>query len=269
MAPIGFHVTMRLGDDRVIAPSPAARRRVARLIRHHGAAFGLLAFRLVDSHIHVLLLCDRRSAGELARRVALAVHAAVPPGAAFEQCRVRPFTDAAHLRNAFDYVLRQNARHGVAHDPRHDGSVLPDLLGLRVGGREIVGRVREHLPRLTREDLLGHLGVATLEASGEVTAGVELVEAAVAAFGLPDLAGSSEEVLQARGAAIAAVPEASTASLVEVLGVSRRTVHRARAASAPPAHLRAVRLQVSLGAALAAASGSGGLGDFGPHPERR
>ncbi|MES2642218.1 MAG: hypothetical protein V4850_22230 [Myxococcota bacterium] len=249
MTPIGFHVTMRLSDDRVIAPSAAARRRIARLVRYHGAACGLLAFRVVDSHLHVLLLCDRAAAGEFARRLAIAIQAVITPGAPFEPCRCRPFTDAAHLRNAFDYVLRQNARHGVAHDPRHDGSVLPDLLGLRIGGRDIALRVREYLPRVTREDLLVHLGLATLE-EGVGAPGDALVEAATAAFALPDLAGSSHDVLHARAAAIAVLPDAPTTQLVEALGVSPRSIQRARLLKPPPAHVRAVRLQLSLADAL-------------------
>ncbi len=254
MTPIGFHVTMRLADDRVIAPSIAARRRIARLVRHHGAGCGLLAFRVVDSHIHLLLLCDRASAGEFARRLALAIHGALAPGAPFEPSRCRPFTDAAHLRNAFDYVLRQSARHGVLHDPRHDGSVLPDLLGLRVGGREIALRVREHLPRVTRDFLLGHLGVSALEEVDGVGPLVgTLVDAAAAAFALPDLDGSSDDVILARAAAVAAVPGVRTAVLVETLGVSSRAIQRIRLLSPPPGHIRAVRLQLGLGAALAAA----------------
>lgn len=251
MSEIGFHVTMRLADDRVIAPSMGVRRRIARIVRRFGADAGLLSFRVVDSHIHLLLLCGRRPAAECARRVALSIQAAVPPGALFEPCRCRPFTDAAHLRNAFDYVLRQNERHGVAHDPRHDGSALPDLLGLRVGGLDIVARVREHLPRVRRADLLPHLGVEALEEASEPP-GPALVEAAAAAFALPDLVGPADDVVAARVAAIAAAPGASSAALAEAFGVSMRSVQRTRSLTPPPLHLRAVRLQLALGAAIAA-----------------
>lgn len=254
MQPIGFHLTMRLADDRVIAPSEAARRRIVRLVHHHGAACGLLGFRVVDSHIHRLVLCDRAAAGELARRLAIAIQAVLAPGAPFEHYRCRPFTDAAHRRNAFEYVLRQNAKHGVAHDPRHDGSVLPDLLGLRVGGREVALRVREHLPRITRQNLLVHLGVAELEERPMEGLGPGLaavVAGAAAAFALPDLEGSSDTTLRARAAAIAAVPGASTALLVGALGVSARCVQRTRLLTPPPGDVRAVRLQFAFGVALA------------------
>ncbi|MDB5220892.1 MAG: hypothetical protein JWO86_8819, partial [Myxococcaceae bacterium] len=48
--PIGFHVTIRLEDDRPIATTQAALRAVARVVLGQGEERGLLAFGTAADH---------------------------------------------------------------------------------------------------------------------------------------------------------------------------------------------------------------------------
>src|SRR5829696_6495085 len=71
--PVAQHVTLRLCDSRVIAPSGPARRTAARTMLEIGAVHGLLSFHVVDTHAHALLPCARIEAGQFARRVEIAL----------------------------------------------------------------------------------------------------------------------------------------------------------------------------------------------------
>src|SRR6185503_20611071 len=91
--------------------------------------------------------------------------------------------------------------HGFTHDPFHDASNAPDLLGMRVLGTWTAAHVREHVPRIKRADLLGAIGLepdpdAVAFADGDVAA------AAAAAVGAPSLTGRACDVTAARAAAI-------------------------------------------------------------------
>jgi hypothetical protein len=154
---IGQHITMRLSDDRVIAPSIADRRAAARVLLRHGTRAGLLAFRVVDTHVHVLVRCDRAVAGSFAHATEVALRATLRLPIPFEPARIRPVLDQPHLYRAFGYVLRQEIRHGTSMDPVHDGSSLPELLGLRVVDDLVAQRVAASLPRLDARSLVSLL----------------------------------------------------------------------------------------------------------------
>src|SRR5262249_20645079 len=130
--PIGFHVILRLEDDRPIATTPAARRTVARVVLVQGESRGLVAFGPADSHLHAMLVTDRETAGAFARYLACALHYHLTLRARFETARIRPLYDQRHAYNAFRYVQRQDSRHELHVDPTRDATSLPDLLGLRV-----------------------------------------------------------------------------------------------------------------------------------------
>src|SRR5687767_10756998 len=51
---LGYHVILRLGDDRVIAPSRGERRRFARKLAALAREFPVLAWKLADTHLHVV-----------------------------------------------------------------------------------------------------------------------------------------------------------------------------------------------------------------------
>ncbi len=245
-SPLGWHLVLRLQDDRVLAPSVATRRRLARVLTALAQDFPLLVWRVVDTHLHVLGLLTEAEVAELVRRVRIAV-AYVHPGVPLLLGRRIPVQNQWHLAEAFAYVLRQDAHHGVGNDPLQEGSAVLDLLGMRLLGAPIAARVREHLPRVRREQLIPHLGVATLDEGVHLE---HLADAAGAAFALPHLRGRADEVVIARRAAVHAAADARTADLARALAITPRSIQRLRAQAPPPAHVRAVALQMALRAAV-------------------
>src|SRR5262245_5666905 len=130
---IGYLLMLRLQDDRVIAPSPAERRLLARTVLRMTRRCFLLVFALVDTHVHLeVARCTREAAGELARRIELSLGRLLELPVGFERARVKTIVDQAHLAAAFRYTLRQDRHHGVDVDPLRDATSLPDLLGMRV-----------------------------------------------------------------------------------------------------------------------------------------
>lgn len=247
MPPLAFHLVLRLQDDRVFAPSPAARRRLARVLARLAEAFPLLAWRIVDTHLHVLGLLAEAQVAELVRRLRISV-AHQHPGVPLLLARRIPIANQWHLGECFAYVLRQDKHHDVGSDPLQEGSCLPDLLGMRTLGATVAGRVREHLPRVRREHLLPHLGVPALD---EAAAAEHLAEAACAAFALPDLRGRDADVVTARRAAAHAARELGAGPVAAALGLSARGA-RKLLAEPPPDGVRAVRLQMGLRATRSA-----------------
>lgn len=248
MPPLAHQIILRLRDDRVLAPTIAARRALAGAVARAGQPFPLLVFRAADTHLHLVALCPAPEATELGRRVAIALVRALALPIGFNPVQVRPVTDQAHLRRLFFYVLGQEQHHGTDLDPFHDASNLPDLLGMRLLARHTLGTVRAALPRLRRADLLKPLRIAALP---EEPASWELLaEAAAAAGGLPALSGRTAEVVAARRAAVHAAREAMTAAdAARLLGVSERAITRLRAEETDKDLVLAVRRQLAVRAA--------------------
>ncbi len=224
--PIAYHMTTRLRDDRVIAPTVAQRRTLASIVFRQARKERLLAFSAPDTHMHILVANGRTAAGKLAHRVEVAVKRRLQLEVGFSQAEFEPVRDQSHLRNAFIYIMRQYQRHGVQSDPCHEASNLPDLLGIRITGQFTVAHVRLLLPRIQRLDLLPYLGVDDPR-EGALPPPAHVTEAAAAAVGLPALLGSTRMVVEARVAVVkmlrGVVPGNETARL---LGISPRSVRR-------------------------------------------
>ncbi len=241
--PFAYHVTIRLLGDRVIAPSVSARRAAARCVLHAGAARRLVAFRIADTHLHALLAARRAAVGDFIRSVTRRLHGALDLGATFEPARLRCIRDQRHLASATKYVFEQESRHGLALDPLHDTSSLPDLIGARVVCSHSGPLLRELLPRFEPLEMLPPLVAATRWE--------DLHDAAAAAFGLGDLRGRTTETVCARRAAVhAARIERAPGWVANALGVDERTVRRLHHAPCPAAHVRAVGLQLRWRAAI-------------------
>lgn len=247
--PLAHHVTMRLSTGRVLCCTAASRRRAARALYEQGEPHGLLSFRVADTHMHVLLACDRTAAGIFARLVETSLRARLSTPEPFEPARFTPVLDQSHLGSTFRYVMRQEKRHGTLADPFHDGSSLPDLIGARwllaaprsgVGvaplGAATARKVAALLPRVRRVDLLAEVGV---QGAGDVPSLDGLGDAAAAALGLDGIEGRGAARTLARGAAIHVAGAAlSTVDLAHTLGISTRAVQQLRAT---PPHLGAIR----------------------------
>lgn len=227
MKTLGHHLTVRLVEDDWIARDLAARRALTRTLYACGEHRGLLAFRVADNHLHILLECSRETAGAFARVALPALRRVLELDMPFECARIRPMTSSRHLRNAFAYVFEQGRRHGSIYDPAHDGSSLPDLMGLRcLDVAHTVMRVRSALPRLGRAELEGWLGHGTRNVAIEPD--LELLhEAASGAVALPHL---QRYGCIARAAKVAAISAGqrwwSGREVREALGISRSTHHR-------------------------------------------
>jgi hypothetical protein len=245
---LGVHVMMRLVDDRGLAREPAKLRLAARIVFACGEAYGLVGFRIADTHMHVLLATTRERAGRFAQRVGASLSQRLTLGASFERSRFKAIVTESHLWNCLRYAMRQELHHGSDFDAAHDGSSLPDALGLRdVGAGSVVLRLRRLLPRLVPADLLDWAGYPSFE---EVEPCLDLLpDAAAAAFGLPRLEGRSDDVARARLAAAHATT-LTPRTLAPLLSVSQRAVQRLRKLPAAPEDVRAVRLQHRLRTAL-------------------
>ena len=231
MSTIAFHIVFRLADGRVVCRTPSQLRRVARSFVERDPGFRLTTFRVVGDHLHALVAVDdERAAAEFARRVEISIQNSLRPGVGFAPAHLTPVLTQRHLRHAFRYILGQEGHHGVELDPLHDGSNLPDLLGMRTIGLSTVGNVRSLLPRIGRADLVRELpSPEVLEE--ERTIGLldlpYLADAAAAAFGLPNIRGSKPEALIARIAAVNIGRRVASAALVaRALGISAATVRR-------------------------------------------
>jgi hypothetical protein len=233
---------MRLCDDRVIARNPGELRVASRVLFEQGRTRGLLAFSVVDTHVHALVACARVVAGKFARysEAALRKRLGLVP---FDGARIRPILDQSHLRSAFLYVLRQHRRHGSSLDPAHDGSSLLDLLGLRVLDQTLAGRVRSHLPRLRAMDVAPDLVAAlrSLPVSLDL-----LAHAAAAAIGAASLQGQSPDVVAARRAAVHVAATLDATRIGELLSLDVRVVRRHRREEPDEPLVRAVRRQLRL-----------------------
>lgn len=239
--PVGHHVRLRARDDRVVAPSPAERRVLARTVLEHGRECRLLTFRAADTHSHAEVACSREAAGEFARRVSISLTLRLGVECGFQPAWIGPIHDQRHLLATFWYILRQRDHHGLESDPWHEGSNLPDLLGLRPLGVYTAANVRELLPRVHRGELIEVLG-------DDLTGPIDvdsLADAAAAAACLPDVSGNGPLATAARAAATQAV-DATSDRAARLLGVSTRTVRRLRGMKVPAELVQAVARQLSL-----------------------
>lgn len=232
---------MRLATSQVLASTTARQRRAAAVIHLEGARYGLLAFRLADTHAHALLLATRAEAGRFARYTSTRLRARLALDVPFDRARFKAIEDQGHLQSTFRYILRQEERHEIALDPRHEASSAPDLLGMRLIAPGFTARVLEALPRLRIEDLVPYLHLERTEPQLD-----RLSDAAAATLALPSLATRSPHAVAARAAAVQACPELSTAELAVLLETSRRSIVRLRHQPVPDVLIEAVRRQLTL-----------------------
>jgi hypothetical protein len=94
-------------------------------------------------------------------------------------------------------------------------------------GKIYSSNIRQFLPRVTREALLGYFGITELMPADDPLDRV--VEAGMAAAGLSSLHGNACEIIDIRRAVIQVVGRRlSTETLAKLLGIDRRTVQRLR-----------------------------------------
>ena len=239
--PIGFHVTCRLTDGRVIAPTRNHRLTVARTVLDQFRGRALLAFNTPDTHLHTEHAEPEEVGSSLLANALRSIKLTLKLPVGFAKPFPKPIRSQAHLFNTFDYVLGQQPHHELEWDPYHEASNLPDLLGLRVLGRYTADNVRRLLPRLKRHLLLKHLGVEAHESKDGPPRDL------LAATGLTDLHGRCALTRAARRAAVVVANAGATLEqLARLLETDRKSLWRARQKPADPDLVRAIRLQLQL-----------------------
>jgi hypothetical protein len=166
--------------------------------------------------------------------------------APFERARIRPLHDQKRAYNTFHYAHRQDSRHELELDRTREGTSLPDLLGLRVLETSLIARVRAHLPRVRREELVGQFPSGAFDVDAPIDLAV-LADAAAASLAIADLRARSDDALRARRAAVhAAGAHVPTRHLSDCLGIGVRAVQSLRTLPREPAVIRAVEKQARL-----------------------
>ncbi len=246
-----WHCTTRLENDAVLATQPADRRAVVRAILKHGPPGGLIAFCVVDTHMHALFAGKRIVVGEAMRRIELSCHRRLKLEHRFDGARVLPVRDQSHLRNVVPYILNQVARHAVLTDPLQEGSALHDLLGLRVPGAHLAGALQAEQPRLAIERMWTSFGLqpADVEAWNRPLEQEELRfvnEATRAAFAIGRVRRRGHVHRLVRAAMAQAADGHSARAIERTIGLSNTTVRGLRKERVPRAWIDAIRRQVRL-----------------------
>jgi len=243
MIALAQHIMIRLADNRVIAPTVALCRNLARIVLKISKGRRLLAFRSADNHLHAATLLDRPQAGELARRIEIGLHYNLHLPVEFEKARIKPVQSQGHLSRLFEYILDQDKHHGTERDPFHEASSLQDLLGLRVLGSDVLVNVRAYLPRVNRAQLLELLGD---DLEHPIQRWEPLATSAAAAVGLPRISSCRASTRARRAAVHVAGKALTTIRLATDLGCTERTITRMRGLVADSRIVQAVELQLRL-----------------------
>ena len=232
----------------------AAIRSIARVASSH-----LLLFGIAGEHTHIVLRCDRRGAGLLARSLLKSLRA-VARDALLEPARLQPVDDQDQLWWLHDYLLQLPARTGVGvHPALWEGSPLADLLGARwLPGFEVDPTA--FLPGWEPARACAVVGLAqhpappTLAQVRLLGMGRIAAAAAAATAAHPSSSGRTATEVMARRAAARLAQRAGLprSELSWAFGQTRRTAYRLAGAPLPAAVLGAVRMRLALEQAVAA-----------------
>ena len=236
---------MRLERDRVIAPTEAERRLLARTVLTVGRDFPIVAFRFGDTHGHMAVAGEEAVAAEAARRIESALKQRLQLPVSFARVEVTPIRDVWHMKNVVRYTFTQDEHHGFRNDPLHEASSLPDALGWRALDTPTAFKLKEQQPRLHRADLLGMVRMA--DPQGPVRWDGDWRDAVAAAICRADGSGKHRDALAARSALVhLAIDSFSPAEIRDRLGVSARAYGRLLEIMPSGAMKRAVRQQLVL-----------------------
>jgi hypothetical protein len=250
--PMAWHVTARLLGGRVVCRSAGARRCAARAVHAQGGARGMATFGLADTHLHAMLICDRETAGRFANYVESSLGWRLRSPVGFECARFTAVESQKHMGSTLWYSLRQEARHGTAIDPFHDGTILPDLVGarvMRVGEERVAGSharqlIARWLPRIRPGQLMEELHLAP---EGTPLPFDLLADAAAGAVGLTSVHTRHLDAIDARRALVhVGCKHLSRCELAELLEASPRAVDRLLQRPPRAAVVRALELQLRM-----------------------
>ncbi|MCB9699949.1 MAG: hypothetical protein H6738_24390 [Alphaproteobacteria bacterium] len=247
-----FHVTLAADDRQTLFIDERQRCAAATALARVGGD-ALLLFCAVDDHVHLVLRGEARRVAQMAGNASQALRWIGRVG--LEPARIRPVASRVHLHSLVRYVLDQSTHHALAtatHPARWSGSCFWDLVGARRLPGFGPGALQASLPRLSRSDVWGAVGLPPLEPASDATLGSvsapALYEAGAAAVGTVSLDGRGERTLAARTAVahLARRLGFADAAAREALGCAERTHRRLLARPNAVADERAIRLQIAL-----------------------
>ena len=245
MDDVGHQCVMRLKRDRVIAPTEAERRLLARTVLTVGRDFPIVAFRFGDTHGHMAVAADEVVAAECARRIESGLKQRLKLPVPFARVEITPIRDVWHMKNVVRYTFTQDEHHGFRNDPLHEASSLPDALGWRAIDTPIAFKLKEQQPRLRRGDLLQMVRMA--DPNVPALWDGDWLDAVAAAICRTDGSGKHRDALAARSAIVQlAIDSFSPAEIRDRLEVSARAYGRLLEITPPAAMKRAVRQQLVL-----------------------
>lgn len=158
MSPIAWHVSLALDPKTCSLDDPASCRLLARTMLECGEPFGLLAFRVHDHTLRVLVQASQSSTQDFARHLRICLAHRMDLGSDFQRVRLSAVVGPQQLYWQLLHVLRGPAL--PVHDPLAEASNLHDLLGLRVIGRATRLRLVALLPELDPASLQSLLPVS-------------------------------------------------------------------------------------------------------------
>ncbi len=233
------------------------QRRAAVLLLARRAGPWLVAFGIVDDHLHLELVCSRVRAGKLSRAVLLGLRPIAEVG--FEPSFIKPVESRAHLLRLVGYCIEQPRRHGLGEHPAlWSGSCFPDLVGARaIDGLRL--RIGEVLPRYRAADAwraagLTADGISLLEDVQVLGIGLSALcdAASFASCAHPRLVGRSAHETSARAAVVCLGRRAGYRSvdIARSLGITSEAVrqlgHRPPAARVLSAIRRRLAIEQTL-----------------------
>jgi hypothetical protein len=213
----------------------------------------MVLFCVVDDHIHVILLCDRKEAGRMAQRILLALRPLT--AVSLDPARIRPVETRAHLQWLVRYILNQPRHHQLeVHPALFEGSCFLDLIGARVL-EGLTLRIRQALPRFHLDDSYDAVRARPVELSlvtGEKlrrAGAARLAAAGAAALGVErELTGTTRPVVSARVAVsrIARSVGIPISEIAYALGITPQAARRLARRVIDDRFLKSVALRIAL-----------------------
>jgi len=232
------------------------QRRAAVAVVVQRAGPHLITFGIVDDHLHVVVVCDRATAGKLSRALLLGLRPIA--GREFEQPYIKPVESRAHLLRLVGYTIEQPAKHGLdTHPALWSGSAFPDIVGARVICEL---RIPDVLPRYRpaeawRSAGLNPQGARQLDVRQLRGADVESLTAAASfvANAPPDLSGRTAPETHAKALVVALGREAGlpTRDVTAALHISREAARKLSKRPVEERELEAVLLRMGIEVAVA------------------
>jgi hypothetical protein len=225
-----WHLGLSSEGRHPLFPSERERRAAVALVVRRAGPY-LITFSIVDDHLHVVVVCDRATAGKLMRALLLGLRSISRTG--FEPPYIKPVSSRAHLKRLVAYSIEQPVKHGLDEHPAlWSGSAFADIVGTRAVYRP---RIVQVLPRYRFADAwtaagLPSRGVEPLQI--EQLRGIGSVAlTAAAAFAVnapPALHRRTAEVTRARALVVSLGKEAGlrTRDVTDALDVTRESVRK-------------------------------------------